>query len=84
MIGLGVVGVVVAVFGTVVGWIFVGDDLRRSRRHRHPGRAASDEFADVRVLALDTKNDLDMSVTMMRTLLVVGGATLLPGQVVPL
>jgi len=25
-----------------------------------------------------------MSVTMMRTLLVVGGATLLPGQVVPL
>ena len=40
--------------------------------------------ADARALALDTKNNLDLSVTLMRMLLVVGGITLLLGQVVPL
>ena len=40
--------------------------------------------ADARVLAGDTKNDLDLSVGLMRVLLVVGGITLLLGQVVPL
>ena len=40
--------------------------------------------ADARVLAVDTKNDLDLSVTLMRVLLVVGGITLLLGQIVPL
>jgi methyl-accepting chemotaxis protein len=40
--------------------------------------------ADARALAVDTKNDLDLSVSLMRVLLVVGGVTLLLGQVVPL
>ena len=40
--------------------------------------------ADARALALDTKDDLDLSVALMRLLLVVGGITLLLGQVVPL
>ena len=40
--------------------------------------------ADVRALALDTKNDLDFSVAMMRMLIVVGGVTLRLGWVVPL
>ncbi len=39
---------------------------------------------DARQLAVGTKNDLDNSVTMMRLLLVVGGITLLLGQIVPL
>jgi methyl-accepting chemotaxis protein len=37
-----------------------------------------------RQLAVDTKTDLDLSVVMMRVLLVVGGVTLLLGQIVPL
>jgi hypothetical protein len=40
--------------------------------------------ADARVIAVDAKNDLDVSVTLMRILLVVGGVTLLLGQIVPL
>ena len=40
--------------------------------------------ADARVLALGTKNDLDLSVALVRILLVVGGVTLLLGQIVPL
>jgi methyl-accepting chemotaxis protein len=39
---------------------------------------------EARRLAFDTKTDLDSSVTMMRVLLVVGGVTLLLGQIVPL
>lgn len=39
---------------------------------------------DVRRVAVDTKTDLDSSVTMMRVLLVAGGVTLLLGQIVPL
>jgi hypothetical protein len=39
---------------------------------------------DARAVALDTKSDLDTSVVMMRILLVVGGITLLLGQIVPL
>jgi hypothetical protein len=39
---------------------------------------------DTRDLAVETKSDLDLSVTMMRLLLVVGGITLLLGQIVPL
>lgn len=39
---------------------------------------------DTRDLAVETKNDLDLSVTMMRVLLVAGGVTLLLGQIVPL
>ena len=39
--------------------------------------------SDARALAVGTKNDLDLSVTLMRVLLVVGGITLLLGQVVP-
>ena len=39
---------------------------------------------DARDLAVETKNDLDLSVTMMRVLLVAGGITLLLGQIVPL
>jgi methyl-accepting chemotaxis protein len=37
-----------------------------------------------RALAVETKNDLDASVVMMRVLLVAGGITLLLGQIVPL
>ncbi len=40
--------------------------------------------ADARALALDTKDDLDLSVALMRLLPMVGGITLLLGQVVPL
>lgn len=40
--------------------------------------------ADARVLALDAKDDLDLSVTLVRVLLVFGGVTLLLGQIVPL
>ncbi len=40
--------------------------------------------ADARALALGTKDHLDLSVALMRILLVVGGITLLLGQVVPL
>ena len=39
---------------------------------------------DARSVALDAKNDLDLSVALMRVLLVVGGVTLLLGQIVPL
>lgn len=39
---------------------------------------------DTRDLANETKTDLDLSVAMMRVLLVAGGITLLLGQVVPL
>jgi methyl-accepting chemotaxis protein len=39
---------------------------------------------DARRLAVETKDDLDVSVTMMRVLLVAGGVTLLLGQIVPL
>jgi ABC-type transporter Mla subunit MlaD len=39
---------------------------------------------NARMFALATKTDLDLSVTLMRLLLVVGGITLLLGQVVPL
>ena len=39
---------------------------------------------DARAVALETKSDLDTSVVMMRILLVVGGITLLLGQIVPL
>jgi len=39
---------------------------------------------DARALATETKNDLDLSVALMRVLLVVGGITLLLGQIVPL
>ncbi len=39
--------------------------------------------ADARSLAVDTKDDLDLSVALMRMLLVVGGTTLLLGQIVP-
>jgi methyl-accepting chemotaxis protein len=39
---------------------------------------------DARTLAVETKNDLDNSVVMMRALLVIGGMTLLLGQIVPL
>ena len=39
---------------------------------------------EVRRLAVETKTDLDASVTMMRVLLVAGGITLLLGQIVPL
>lgn len=39
---------------------------------------------EVRRLAVETKTDLDSSVTMMRVLLVAGGVTLLLGQIVPL
>ena len=39
--------------------------------------------ADARSLAVDTKDDLDLSVALMRMLLVVGGITLLLGQIVP-
>lgn len=39
---------------------------------------------DVRRVAVETKTDLDSSVTMMRLLLVAGGVTLLLGQIVPL
>jgi methyl-accepting chemotaxis protein len=39
---------------------------------------------DTRNLAIETKNDLDLSVAMMRVLLVAGGVTLLLGQIVPL
>ncbi len=40
--------------------------------------------ADARVLALSANNDLDTGVVLMRILLVVGGITLLLGQIVPL
>ncbi len=40
--------------------------------------------ADARVLALDANDDLDTGVVLMRILLVVGGVTLLVGQIVPL
>jgi len=40
--------------------------------------------ADARVLALTTNNDLDNGVILMRILLIVGGVTLLLGQIVPL
>lgn len=40
--------------------------------------------ADARTLAVATKDDLDLSVGLMRVLLVAGGAVLLLGQVVPL
>jgi methyl-accepting chemotaxis protein len=40
--------------------------------------------ADARVLALATNNDLDNGVILMRILLIVGGVTLLLGQIVPL
>lgn len=40
--------------------------------------------ADTRDLAVETKSDLDLSVAMMRLLLVIGGVTLLLGQIVPL
>ena len=39
---------------------------------------------DARVLALEAKDDLDLSVALVRVLLVFGGVTLLLGQVVPL
>jgi hypothetical protein len=39
---------------------------------------------DARQLALDANNDLDNGVILMRILLVIGGITLLLGQVVPL
>lgn len=39
---------------------------------------------DARAFAIQTKLDLDLSVATMRVLLVVGGVTLLVGQVVPL
>jgi methyl-accepting chemotaxis protein len=39
---------------------------------------------DTRELAVETKSDLDLSVAMMRVLLVAGGVTLLLGQIVPL
>jgi ABC-type transporter Mla subunit MlaD len=39
---------------------------------------------DTRALAVETKNDLDLSVALMRVLLVAGGITLLLGQIVPL
>lgn len=39
---------------------------------------------DARAVALDAKNDLDVSVALVRVLLVVGGVTLLLGQIVPL
>jgi ABC-type transporter Mla subunit MlaD len=39
---------------------------------------------DARAFAAETKSDLDVSVVMMRMLLVVGGITLLLGQIVPL
>lgn len=41
-------------------------------------------LADARTLAVATKDDLDLSVGLMRVLLVAGGAVLLLGQVVPL
>lgn len=40
--------------------------------------------ADARTLALETNNDLDSGVILMRILLLAGGITLLLGQVVPL
>jgi len=40
--------------------------------------------ADARALALSANNDLDTGVVLMRILLVVGGITLLLGQIVPL
>jgi methyl-accepting chemotaxis protein len=40
--------------------------------------------ADARTLAVATKDDLDLSVGLMRVLLVAGGVVLLLGQVVPL
>jgi methyl-accepting chemotaxis protein len=40
--------------------------------------------ADARALAVSTDNDLDTGVVLMRILLVVGGITLLLGQIVPL
>lgn len=40
--------------------------------------------ADARALAVATKDDLDLSVGLMRVLLVAGGVVLLLGQVVPL
>jgi methyl-accepting chemotaxis protein len=40
--------------------------------------------ADARALAVDANDDLDTGVVLMRILLVVGGLTLLLGQVVPL
>ena len=46
MIGLGALRVVVAVFGTVVGWIFVGQIA-----------AASDDSLEVTVQTLDAVDD---------------------------
>jgi len=46
MIGLGAVGVVVAVFGTVAGWIFVGQIA-----------TASDDSSEVTVQTLDAVDD---------------------------
>lgn len=43
-----------------------------------------DSVADARALALETNNDLSTGVALMRILLIVGGITLLLGQVVPL
>jgi len=46
MIGLGALGVVVAVFGTVAGWIFVGQIA-----------TASDDSSEVTVQTLDAVDD---------------------------
>jgi ABC-type transporter Mla subunit MlaD len=43
-----------------------------------------DSVADTRALAVATAEDLDTSATLMRVLLVIGGITLLIGQIVPL
>jgi hypothetical protein len=66
-------------FATAVGDIAV--DLRDTGtlvdRYR-------DSVADARALAVGSMDDLDLNVTLMRVLLVVGGATLLLAQIVPL
>jgi methyl-accepting chemotaxis protein len=66
-------------FATAVGGIAV--DLGDTSTLVDLYRAS---VADARALAVDSKDDLDLNVAVMRTLLVIGGATLLLAQVVPL
>jgi methyl-accepting chemotaxis protein len=66
-------------FATAVGDIAV--DLSDTGTLVDQYRAS---VTDARVLAIDAKNDLDLSVALVRVLLVFGGVTLLLGQIVPL
>ena len=59
----------------------VSDDLADTGSIVDQYRAS---VADARALALETNNDLSTGVVLMRILLVVGGITLLLGQIVPL